>query len=218
MVLTRSQAQAFYDAFGKKQDAQRFYEDAAPDDLVAHARFEDAANVFEFGCGTGRFAFRLLERHLCASASYTGIDFSRTMTRIAEQRISPYAGRARIIQTDGSVHFPLPDRSADRFVSTYVFDLLSESDIRDGISEAHRALIPGGKLCLAGLTNGVTPASRIVSAVWRAAFRLNARMVGGCRPTELIPYLDRECWSIEYHRIVTQLGVPSEIVIASPKQ
>jgi hypothetical protein len=37
MVLTRSQAQRFYDRFGKKQDAQAFYEDAALDDLIAHA-------------------------------------------------------------------------------------------------------------------------------------------------------------------------------------
>ena len=60
MVLTRSQAQTFYDRFGRKQDAQAFYEDGALDDLIDHAAFEQVEKVFELGCGTGRFASRLL--------------------------------------------------------------------------------------------------------------------------------------------------------------
>ena len=217
MVLTRSQAQSFYDRFGRKQDTQAFYEDAAQDDLVAHAAFEQSEKVFEFGCGTGRFASRLLREHLPPSASYLGIDISRTMIGIARQRIAPYGRRAKVIQSDGSMRFPLPDRCADRVVSTYVLDLLSEPDIREAISEARRLLIPSGKLCLLSLTAGVTFTSRMVCALWSALFRLHARLVGGCRPIRLDSFLDQLKWSIDYRHVVVQFGVPSEVLIAIPK-
>ena len=69
------------------------------------------------------------------------------MIDIAERRIAPNAQRARVIQSDGSLRFPIPDQSVDRVVSTYVLDLLSEADIRLAISEAHRVLTPDGMLC-----------------------------------------------------------------------
>jgi len=217
MTLTRDQVRSFYDRFGRKQDTQAFYEDAALDDLIAHASFGQATKVFEFGCGTGRLAALLLATHLPATAFYVGVDLSHTMITIARQRISPYRGHATVSQSDGSLRFPLPDHSVDRIVSTYVLDLLSESDIRQVISEAQRVLRPHGKICLASLTRGVTFSSRIVSGIWSAAFRLNASLVGGCRPIRLDPFFDQRDWSVEHHAVVTQFGVPSEVLIASPK-
>ena len=217
MVLTRSQAKTFYNHFGKRQDTQSFYEDVAIDDLIAHAAFEQAKNVFEFGCGTGRFALNLLARHLPPSASYYGTDLSETMIDIAEQRIEPYKERARVVRSDGSIHFPLPSSSADRVVSTYVLDLLSDTDIREALSEASRILMPGGKLCLVSLTRGVTITSRIVSALWSAIFSLHAPLVGGCRPIRLNSFIAQHRWSIDYRKVVSQFGVASEVIIASPK-
>jgi ubiquinone/menaquinone biosynthesis C-methylase UbiE len=217
MVLTRSQARSFYDRFGKKQDTQAFYEDAALDDLIDHGDFGHAEKVFELGCGTGRFASRLLTEHLPPTASYLGIDLSPTMIDIAGHRISEFADRAKVVQSDGSIRFPLPDHSVDRVVSTYVLDLLSEADIRQAISEAHRVLTPGGKLCLVSLTRGVTFMSRIVCAVWSMLFHLHESLVGGCRPIRLDPLFDQQDWSINYRNVVSQYGVPSEVLVAGPK-
>lgn len=217
MVLTRSQARSFYDRFGKKQDTQTFYEDAAVDELIANAEFGKVEKIFELGCGTGRFALRLLTMHLSPSASYLGIDLSQTMADIAEQRIAPYQMRAKVIHSDGSMRFPIPDHSVDRVVSTYVFDLLSETDIRQAVLEAHRVLIPNGKLCLVSLTQGVTLVSRIVCALWKTVFRLRASLVGGCRPIRLDSFFDQQTWSINYRNVITQFGIPSEVLIASPK-
>lgn len=215
MVLTRSQARSFYDRFGKKQDTQAFYEDAALDELIAHAAFDQADKVFEFGCGTGRFASRLLTEQLPSSATYTGVDQSPTMIGLATQRLLPYAERAKAVQSDGSMRFPLVDHSVDRVVSTYVLDLLSEADIRQAIAEAHRVLVPGGKLCLVSLTLGVTIASRLVIALWSVLYRLRASLVGGCRPIMLEPFLAQEQWSITHRRSLSQFGVPSEVLIAA---
>jgi len=216
MVLTPFQARKFYDQFGAKQDAQAFYEDAALDDLVAHGAFEQATSVFEFGCGTGRFAARLLASHLPPTATYYGIDISSTMIQIAAGRIAPYGDRAKVTRSEGSMVIPLPDHSVDRVVSTYVLDLLPISEIPTLLAEAARVLRPAGKLCLASLTTGEGVVSKIVSGLWSAIFSLHAPLVGGCRPIHLEPIIRQQGWTIEYRNVVAQYGVPSEVVIARP--
>lgn len=218
MVLTRSRARKFYDRFGRKQDAQAFYEDAALEDLIAHGEFEHAESVFEFGCGTGRFAARLLADQLPASSSYLGVDLSETMIEIARERVDPYGERARVIQSDGGMYFPLADQSVDRVVSTYVLDLLSEDDIRAVLAESWRVLTPGGKLCLVSLTQGVTLLSRMVCGLWWSVYRMRASLTGGCRPIRLHAFFEPGSFSIDYHSVVTPYGVPSEILIASRKR
>ena len=152
MVLESSDARTFYDRFGKRQDTQRFYEDPALDDLIAHAHFDEAGKIFEFGCGTGRFAARLVSEQLASSATYLGWDLSSTMVRLATERLVALAEHARVLHCDGTVRFPVPNNSVDRVVSTYVLDLLSEMDIGKFLQEAYRVLDVGGKLCLVSLT------------------------------------------------------------------
>ena len=216
-TLTASEAATYYNRFGQKQDSQGFYEDPALNAVIVHAGFQDAERVFEFGCGTGKFASRLLTDYLPASATYLGCDLSSVMVGLASQRLKKYSERAKVLQTDGTVYFPLSDRSADRIISSYVLDLLSDEDIRTFFAEAHRVLIPGGKVCLASLTRGNTFLSQIVSSLWMAVFRIRPSLVGGCRPILLDEYVDSESWKLEYRKIVTPFGVPSETLILTAR-
>ena len=218
MTLQQSEIRSFYDRFGKKQDTQSFYEDPALKDLIAHAGFADAEYVFEFGCGTGRLAALLLAEHLPASATYLGCDLSRTMIALATARLATYEGRARVLQTEGPIHFPLPDNSADRVISTYVLDLLPGAAILEFLNEAHRVLGAGGKLGLVSLTQGTTFLSRLVSSAWAAVYRLRPSLVGGCRPIRLEQYIDPGFWELEYRQAVVAFGVPSEVLLARRKQ
>lgn len=119
--FTVEQARAFYDRFGRMQDWQSFYENPATQALVDHAAFGDAHRVIEFGCGAGRFAESLLRDYLPADASYLGIDVSRTMVRLAQERLRPWAARVEVRLSDGSAALYEPDSRADRFVSNYMF-------------------------------------------------------------------------------------------------
>jgi ubiquinone/menaquinone biosynthesis C-methylase UbiE len=215
--LTRAQARAFYDRFGSKQDSQAFYEDAAVRDLLAHAEFERANAVFEFGCGTGRFAETLLSRHLPAAARYVGRDVSTTMVDLARQRLARFADRADVRVTDGAPRIEVPEGAFDRFVSNYVLDLLTAGDIADIVSAARRVLTAEGRLCLVSLTHGSTPASRLVSWLWARVHRLRPQLVGGCRPLALLPFLSAEEWHILHHNVIVAYGIPSEVVVASPQ-
>lgn len=214
--LTLEEARGYYNRFGIKQDSQAFYEDCAFKALVSNAAFQNAQSVFEFGCGTGRFALDLLQHHLPATARYRGVDISGTMVDLAAKRLAPFGPRATVSLSLGESALPQDDASVDRFLSTYVFDLLSEETLRQAVAEARRVLRPNGLLCLAGITHGVTPLSRVVMKVWQQLFARNPSWVGGCRPFRATEYLAAASWAIRFHTVVVAWGIASEVIIASP--
>ena len=118
------------------------------------------------------------------------------------------------VLTDGAAPSSEPPACFDRFVSNFVFDLLSEADIAAVVSEAHRMLRPGGLLCLASLSPGHGVVSRTVIGVWSFVHRLDPRLVAGCRPIALLPFLKDGRWKVRHHRAEAPFGLPSEAVVA----
>ena len=216
-ILTRQQARDFYDRFGRRQDRQAYYENAALDRLLEHGNFGSAEAVVEFGCGTGRFAKTLLEEHLPENATYIGFDLSETMVQLTRKRLLAAGTRASVVRTDGRPRVPLPPTSCDRFVSTYVLDLLSHQDISRTLEQAWRVLRPGGLLCLTSLSYGTTILSRWIVASWLAIHSLRPSLVGGCRPISLTDFLGLASWKILYSTTVVSWGVPSEVLVARPR-
>jgi ubiquinone/menaquinone biosynthesis C-methylase UbiE len=158
-----------------------------------------------------------LQRYLPADARYVGLDISSTMVSLARERLKPWLERARVYQTDGSPHIPEPDHSFDRFVSTYVFDLLVPEFVEQLLSEAHRLVVPGGKLVLVSLTFGASRLSRAVCSGWQLLWRLSPGIVGGCHPIVLSDYLRPGWWKFDHQTKVTSWGVTSEVLIASAR-
>ena len=213
-MLTTEQVRSFYNRFGAKQDWQRFYEGSAVRDLLAHGVFEKARAVFELGCGTGALAENLLSRYLSKDASYFCLDLSSTMVSLAKDRLHKYGPRAEVRLTDGSTKLPLPDSRFDRFISNYVLDLLPPEDIEGVMHEAHRVLVPQGRLCLISLTHGFSILSRTVVWLWRRVFAFRPALVGGCRPVKLFDFLPEKRWQVLHHNLVATFGIPSEVVVA----
>ena len=197
-------------------DSSRFNETVALHELVAHLQLARCQSIVEFGIGTGRLAAELLSVHIPADAIYVGLDVSTTMARLAKSRLQPFGVRAEVRQSDGTPRFDAEDGTFDRFISTYVFDLLSDDDIRAALTEARRTLKPDGLLGLVSLTDGSTPLSRLVSMTWRGLHRVSPWLVGGCRPIALHSFLSNMEWRIEYRNIIVRFGVPSEVVVARP--
>jgi len=213
-MLSYQQAKAFYDRFGKKQDRQGFYEDVATDALIRNAQFDRAGAVLEFGCGTGRFAERLLERHLPADARYVGVDISDTMVALARERLDRFGQRAKVHLSHGSPQLDFEAATFDRFVSNYVLDLLTHADNRTAIQEAWRVLSEGGLLGATGLTHGFSAMSRMVAGIWKAIHTIRPALVGGCRPIRLQELVSEEGWRIRYDEKLSRYGVPSEVLVA----
>jgi SAM-dependent methyltransferase len=213
-ALTPEQAGRVYDRIGRLQDWQRFYEGPAIDDLIGHGDFEHVGAVYELGCGTGALAKDLFERYLGADAVYQGVDVSDRMIGLASGRLQPFGGRATVTKVDG--HPPLPGEADayDRFVSVYVFDLLGEELARDLLVEARRLLATDGRVCLVSLTRGVTRVSRVIGSTWSRVWEAAPRLVGGCRPIDLLPMLDG--WRIDHTADIVAWGITSQVVVASP--
>ena len=203
-LLTHEQAKAFYDSFGARQDAQAFYEESAVEALAAHGDFAGARAVIEFGCGSGRLAATLLGRHMGGDATYLGLDISSTMVELARKRLEPWRESAEVRRTSGSMALDVPSGGFDRFVSTYVLDLLGEDEIRRVLAEVARVLSGEGRLCLAGLTHGRTPLARVVSRTWQLVHSLRPNLVGGCRPIAISDCLDRARWKLLHRAVIAR--------------
>lgn len=213
-ILSHAEARRVYDRIGRLQDTQAFYEDVATSRLLQHGDFSSARSVFEFGCGTGRFAQRLLEGKLPPEARYRGVDLSPRMIGIASSRLQPWKARAEVRLTEGGRPHDEPTASCDRFVSNYVFDLLAIEEIEAVLQEAHRMLQPGGLLCTVGLSTGIDPASRAVARAWSWVQSLAPALVGGCRPVDVRPLLARGRWKLRHHSKLARFAVTSECLVA----
>jgi ubiquinone/menaquinone biosynthesis C-methylase UbiE len=213
--LTAEQTRRVYDRIGRIQDLQAVYEHRAIKSLLAHADFAHAQAVCELGYGTGALAERLLRDHLAAESSYTGIDISPHMHRLATRRLRAYAGRVELRLGNALPHFPYRDASFDRLLAAYVLDLLGPDDITRTLQEARRVLLPGGLLCLASLTTGTTRSSRLLSRGWEILWSLNPALVGGCRAIAISDHLDPTAWRLQYHQTITMLAITSDVVVAA---
>lgn len=213
-LLSHAQAARFYDLVGAGQDTQAFYEAAALRDLIAHLELATCHSVVEFGFGTGRLAVELLSAQLPPEATYFGLDVSATMVQLAKSRLQPFSPRAEVRQSDGATRIDAADDAFDRFISTYVLDLLSDDDISAVLAEARRVLKPGGLLGLVSLTNGPSAFSRLVSTTWRGLHRISPWFVGGCRPIALESYLSPMGWRIEHRNVIIRFAMSSEVVVA----
>lgn len=139
------------------------------------------------------------------------------MLGLARDSLSAFGPRASVLQLEpGTVRLPVPDRSTDRLLSTYVLDLLPPGDIAAFFQEAHRALTPDGRLCLVSLTTGDAGLPRLVAYLWSMVHRLRPQLVGGCRPIRLGEYCAAAQWEILHHQTVTSWAIPSEVLVARP--
>lgn len=213
--LSPDQARRFYDRYGERQDGHR-HEDVARNALQRHGQFSKACNVFELGCGTGSFARKLFDESLPTTSRYLGVDVSETMVALARKRLDELGPRAEIRHSDGELHFDEPKGFYDRYVATYVLDLLPEEQIYRALVEAHRLLAGNGLLCLVALSRGETPLQRTISGVWSQVQRLSPVAVGGCRPIDLRDYLHDTLWEIQHNEVISAYGVPSQVLVARP--
>jgi demethylmenaquinone methyltransferase / 2-methoxy-6-polyprenyl-1,4-benzoquinol methylase len=99
------------------------------------------ARVLDICCGTGDLTAALLAERRANAEPVTGLDFSREMLRLAEQK---YAGRnVRWVEGD-AMALPFPDNSVDLVTSAFGFRNLR--NYAAGLAEIHRVLRPGGSI------------------------------------------------------------------------
>lgn len=57
----------------------------------------------------------------------------------------------------------------------------------------------------------------MITALWTCVHHANPRLLGGCRPVAVLELLGTDAWRIRFRRVITRLGISSEIVVAAPR-
>ena len=191
--------------------------------------------VVEYGCGRGALARALLRARDARGKRtvYIAFDQSEAMVARARDALAPWVARgvARVVHVpsgepaDALAHLGARERArgVDRVVSTYVLDLLSDTDISRVLRVAHGVLRrETGRMCVSGITFGAwrMPITVYWAARWEVKRLWRPRDMGGCRPQELArDHLPRAEWRVTASEKVLPRARPwmcSEVIIAEP--
>jgi ubiquinone/menaquinone biosynthesis C-methylase UbiE len=205
--FTSHAAQRFYDALATRYDWFSLYEARAKQLALDCLELAPGQAVLNVGLGTGKY-YQEVQASRGDQGLAAGVDLSMSMLQVAQSRnISDLA------QADGA-WLPFAIDSFDRLMCTYVLDLVALAELPRWLLEFRRVLIPGGRMVLVSLTEGVTPLSRGFVAVWKMAYRVSPIACGGCRPLQLAGLVRQAGFETVDRQVVLQFGVPSELLVA----
>ena len=186
----------------------RLTESRARELAVAHVR--DGESVLEVAVGTG-LAFADLVRSNPHGRT-EGVDLTAPMLARARRKVARLPG-AHALQLADARALPFPDAAFDLVLNSYMLDLMPENEFPLVLGEFRRVLRASGRLVLVNMAE--MPPRLRTAFVW--LYRRAPRLLGGCRPVALAPFVERAGFRIERRDVVTQLGVPSELILATPR-
>ncbi len=207
-ILSTSAAQRFYDRIGDRYDWFEFYEGHAKERAREVLLLSNGLSLLSVGVGTGKDLSRIISA-ISPDGTAFGLDISPVMLHLTRDRTP-----ASVCQADAR-RLSFANDSFDRLYAAYMLDLLPLADIPGLLNDFFRVLKPEGRMVILALTEGVNLPSRALVAVWKGIFELSPTMCGGCRPLELIDFVRKAGFAHVDREVIVQLGVPSEIIIAS---
>jgi ubiquinone/menaquinone biosynthesis C-methylase UbiE len=119
---------------------QRFFFKPAHRMLLQELQ-DDPRDLLDVGCGTGKFAVRVLGR--LPQARVYGLDLSEGMLAVARHRSQATKERLCLVRAD-SERLPFADNSFDSLTCTHSFHHYPHPKLV--LAEMHRVLRPGGRL------------------------------------------------------------------------
>jgi ubiquinone/menaquinone biosynthesis C-methylase UbiE len=172
------------------------------------ARVRDGESVLEVAVGTGLAFEDILRRN--PNGRNEGVDLTEAMLSRARQKAEHSPARSWRLRVGDAYRLDFADATFDLLVNCYMVDLLPEADFVHVLGEFRRVLVPGGRLVLVNLALG----EGVVSWLWSRVYRINSAWVGGCRGVHVQRPLGQAGFTIETSERVSQLGIPSEVIVA----
>lgn len=176
------------------------------------AEIRDGERILEVAVGTGGTFEQLLERN--PHGENAGIDLTPEMLARARAK-AERSGVPFTLAVGDATALDFPAGHFDLVLNAYMFDLLPEDAFARVLGEMHRVLRPGGRLLLTNMARG----RRLRHRVYEAIYRVRPSLMGGCRGVTLRPHLEAAGFQVVHEEYLSQLGFPSEILVAttSPK-
>ncbi len=208
-AATDSSSVELWDRVARVYDLQRWLEKPALRVAISLADPRSDDSVLDIGTGTGA-----LLRELAASGArpekVVGVDASTRMLERARPAELP--GEWRLEQADAR-KLPFGDESFSLVFAAYLLNVLSDEDGTAILREAHRVLVPGGRLVV---VSPVAPSSRLARPYGRLAEllpRLLPRFCAGIRLLDPEPLMRASGFQPEQRRYVSR-GYPSVCLLA----
>jgi ubiquinone/menaquinone biosynthesis C-methylase UbiE len=145
MPYSRAEAQKEFDRWSGGYDRnplQLFFFEPAHR-MLLDALGPDDRCILDVGCGTGRFASRVLERF--PRSRVWGLDLSEGMLRRGQARCRAADGRLHLVRAD-SARLPFASSTFDVVTCAHSFHHYPHQ--ARVLSEMHRVLRPGGRLLI----------------------------------------------------------------------
>jgi ubiquinone/menaquinone biosynthesis C-methylase UbiE len=134
------------------------------------------STVLEVGVGPGRGLVQLAQ----PTRRVVGVDLSRQMLGLAANRVRAEHLEARLARAS-VLQLPFRAKQFDAVLSTFVLDLLDETEIPVALAELARVATAGGRLVL-----GIMELpNKVAEGAWMMAYRAAPELVGRCRPVRL---------------------------------
>ena len=206
-ALSTRTARRVYDRLGRRHDWGERYEDRAKARALELLDARPGQWALNVGVGTG-LDHRRLQAAVLPGGVAVGLDLSAVMAALTRARTG-----APVCLADAR-RLPVRTGGVDRLLCTYVLDLLPAGDLPVVLGEFWRVLVPGGRVALVTLTEGVTATSRVVMAAWKALYAVSPIATFGCRPLQVAGLVGAAGFVGLRCEVVVQLGVPSEVIVA----
>jgi len=168
------------------------------------AAIRDGERVLEVAVGTGYVFREILRRN--PSGRNVGVDMTESMLRRARTK-ADRSGISFELTIGDARALSFEDASFDVVVNNNMLGLLSESDIASSLHEMERVLRPGGRLVIVMM-------KRPARGIGEWIYRIGAGRLGGWRDVTIDPLIDSSGLERVSRQRVTQLGIPSEVLVA----
>lgn len=206
-TISTERARRLYDWIGARYDWAEFFESKAKKRAQNMLSLVSGERFLNIGIGTGKAHLEFFQA-IGPSGLACGVDLSPVMARFSHRRTG-----APVVEADTGF-LPFRPQSFDAIYAAYIFDLIAAEKIPGILTQCYKLLVPGGRLVLLSLTEGVDFLSRSLVAGWKFLFSVAPMACGGCRPLVLSAWVEAAGFGISTSQTVVQGGVPSEIILA----
>lgn len=185
-------------------------EGSAQRTAIEMAAIQNGESLLEVAVGLGTSLNILRKQN--PNGKNIGMDLTSAMLQrtrkylMSDQQLDPDLCR-------GDARFmPFADASFDLVYCAFLLDLLSISDIHASIREMRRVLRPSGRIVILHLSMNL----RLFNWFWIPLYSSIPMLLGGCRPIQLTNCLPRDGFMVKNVKFVSQWGIPSEAILATP--
>jgi ubiquinone/menaquinone biosynthesis C-methylase UbiE len=174
------------------------------DAALQRAAIRDGEAVLEVAVGTGLLFREILRRN--RTGHNAGVDITEAMLLRARRKAASVGAPFELTVQDARA-LSFANATFDLVVNNNMLGLLPERDVAPILSEMLRVLRPGGRLLVVTM---MRPGRRLPELV----YRIGAVWLGGWHDVSVEPLVAAAGFEVMHTEIVTQLGIPSQVLSA----